>query len=161
MPTTHPSDRIHFISARFYKDSTNSVSILKGFRNVMQGFQKILRGIHMIPWCSQNFYKDSTTFCKDSRRFCEEFTWFLDIRKISTKIPQHSERIPKGFARISEDSARDSHDSLIFAKFILRRWIQRFKIPWNSSRWRRIPQDSTIIQKDSTLFYRIPTWNQL
>ena len=93
--------------------------------------------------------------CKDSRRFCEEFTWFLDVRKISTKIPQHSARIP-------EDSARNSHDYLIFAKFLPGRWIQRFfKIPWNSSRWQRIPQDSTIIQKDSTLFYRIPTWNQL
>ena len=38
MPTTHPSDRIHFISARFYKDSTtfgkDSVRIPKCFARI-------------------------------------------------------------------------------------------------------------------------------
>jgi len=95
MPTTHPSDRIHFISARFYKDSTtfckDSVRIpkcfaripedsarnshdflifakfLQIFHNILQGFQKILQGIHMIPWYLQIFSLESEY--KDSSRF--------------------------------------------------------------------------------------------
>lgn len=95
LPTTHPSDRIHFISARFYKDSTtfckDSVRIpkcyaripeesarnshdflifakfLQRFHNILQGFQKILQGIHMIPWYLQTFSLESEY--KDSSRF--------------------------------------------------------------------------------------------
>jgi len=148
MPTTHPSDRIHFISARFYKDSTNSVRILKGFwkdseripkcyaripedsarnshdslmfakflqkfHNILQGFQKILRGIHMIPWYSQNFYKDSTTFCKDS------------------------EKIPKGFRKVMQE----------FQKIL--RGIHM--IPWYSQNFSLEGE-----YKDSLRFHRIP-----
>lgn len=38
MPTTHPSDRIHFISARFYKDYT---TFFKDFERFLQGFARI------------------------------------------------------------------------------------------------------------------------
>jgi len=54
MPTTHPSDRIHFIPARFYKDSTT----------FCKDSEKIPKGFARIPEDSARNSHDSLIFAK-------------------------------------------------------------------------------------------------
>ena len=109
MPTTHPSDRIHFISARFYKDST---TFCKDSERIPKGFARI-------P--------------EDSMKNSHDFLIFVKFHNILQRFWKDSERIPKGYARIPEDSARDSHDSLKANTKILQDSMEFLKMIKDSS----------------------------
>ena len=75
----------------------------------------------MIPWYSQNFYKDSTTFWKDSKR------------------------IPKGFRKVLQ-----GFQKILRGIHMIPWYSQNFSLEVeykDSSRFHGIPQDSTIIQR--------------